>query len=99
MSCPCPNSSLPSTHTHTHTHTHIIIHTSWLSGKNFACVDHHERLSHMFITAGVYVGALLLVAEFPRCLNGVLRDREATFSSIYLSFLCKRENLTKGRQI
>ena len=47
MSCPCPDSSLPSTHTHTHVH----IHTSWLSGKNFACVDHYERLSHMFITA------------------------------------------------
>ena len=29
-----------------------------------------------------HVGALLLVAEFPRCLNGVLRDREAAFSSI-----------------
>ena len=33
----------------THTPTHI--HTSWLSGKNFACVDHHVRLSNMFITA------------------------------------------------
>ena len=39
-------------------------------------------LMNTTMQAGVYVGALLLVAEFPRCLNGVLRDREAAFSSI-----------------
>ena len=39
-------------------------------------------VAHEHHNAGVYVGALLLVAEFPRCLNGVLHDREAAFSSI-----------------
>ena len=61
--------------------THI--HTSWLSGKNFACVDHHQRLSNMFITAYTFFSyyssshlATLLLLFPESCLGKYLAQNE-----------------------